>query len=138
MRWGFSFIGRRRAGKADPSQDLARVLPASLAGTWSTFRKFPRFSRWPRFSIVNDRNCRNRKAKMWIVRGTTPGNSLWQQKFEVQSLESFAQRRNEIIAEHCPTRDIYVVTSPDSVEHRGPNGEIITTYRVCKEYPGRV
>ena len=74
---------------------------------------------------------------MFLVPKTPYGEILWAEKFEVDSLEDFAETKNAGLSDHFPkgysVPRLYTITSPRCVEFREPSGKLRESYHACKE-----
>ena len=68
---------------------------------------------------------------MTLVFKNMHGEILWEQKFEVESLEAFVQMRNRRVRETGSDRDLYFIESPRTVKEMDWNGKLSGTYHLC-------
>ena len=69
---------------------------------------------------------------MHLVFKTKHGEILWEEKFEVESLETFVQTQNKRIRELGSDRDLLYVDSPRVVTEMGWDGKLSGTYHLCE------
>jgi hypothetical protein len=76
---------------------------------------------------------------MHIVRKDASGDIKWGEVFEVESLESYAKKRNRRINETLHTqRECFVVMSERLIERTDSSGRIIETYHLCQKTGGKL
>ena len=68
---------------------------------------------------------------MHLVFRTIHNQILWDEKFEVESLEAFVEKRNKRVIESGSKRATFYVSSPRQVTETEWDGKIKGTYNLC-------
>lgn len=90
-----------------------------------------------RADLVIDKYDSNKNV-MHIVFKTVQGEILWDEKLEVESLESFVETRNRRVREMGSQRDVYFLDSPHRVIENFWDGRIKGHYYICEKDVNRM
>jgi hypothetical protein len=61
------------------------------------------------------------------------GEYMWHEKFEVESLEAFVEKRNKRMYELGAKRPLFYVDSPNQVSELTRDGKAHGTYHLCEK-----